>query len=271
MIFKKFVLLVFGILIIYLIYKTRNLEKLTKDIPIMEQFEYSVENTINNKFSSNINNIRNLSNLINELYSSIDSVNISANTMKIKDIIVKGTINITNKDNMYLNIFPKYMIIVWADATPPKGWAICDGNRYSMDKDGNIEQDIGGTLTPDLRGRFILGAGINKNNTKLTERKVGEIGGEENHELTLNEIPAHAHNFIMDNQNFRHSSGSKTDYFFYKNDHIKTTLNAGGNLKPNTGKKIDGADKDYDDTAQFTTTPHNNMPPFNVLIYIMKL
>lgn len=60
----------------------------------------------------------------------------------------------------------------------PSGWALCDG------KDGR----------PDLRDKFILGAG--------NKYAIGDIGGNKNHQhnaktqdhaLTENEIPPHIH------------------------------------------------------------------------------
>lgn len=48
-------------------------------------------------------------------------------------------------------IVPKGAIMMWNSATAPSGWAICDGNG------GN---PINGVTIPDLRERFIVGAGV---------------------------------------------------------------------------------------------------------------
>ena len=53
--------------------------------------------------------------------------------------------------------------------TGDTGWHICDGTNG----------------TPDLRGRFILGASDG--------HAVGSTGGEENHTLNVNEMPSHTH------------------------------------------------------------------------------
>lgn len=47
-------------------------------------------------------------------------------------------------------IVPKGAIMMWTASVAPSGWAICDGNN------GNT---IGGIVIPDLRERFVVGAG----------------------------------------------------------------------------------------------------------------
>lgn len=51
----------------------------------------------------------------------------------------------------------------------PAGWALCDGQNN----------------TPDLRGRFVLGAG--------QEYEAGAMGGVEEVALTVEQMPKHAH------------------------------------------------------------------------------
>ena len=102
----------------------------------------------------------------------------------------------------------------------------------------------GSNGTPDLRGRFILGVG---QGTGLTNHNVGDKGGEETHRLTIAEMPSHTHKF-SDVINW--IDASVLAYPANNNDGGKVysdTLSTGGN----------GA--------------HNNMPPFYVLAYIMKL
>lgn len=91
--------------------------------------------------------------------------------------------------------------------------------------------------TPDLRDRFVLGGG--------GTRAVGETGGEEEHTLTVDERPRHNHSMET------YASGG----------------NRGGTSFTNSGNV---------NQAQYTGNAgrgdaHNNMPPFYVLVYIMKL
>lgn len=115
-------------------------------------------------------------------------------------------------------------IIVWSGAADavPSGWVLCDGNNG----------------TPDLRDRFVLGAG--------TAHAVGEAGGEETHKLTVSEMPSHSHSVKA----VKSGSSSAKSYCIsqtYGGDAHTSTLTYGGGQ------------------------PHNNMPPYHALCYIMKL
>ncbi len=46
---------------------------------------------------------------------------------------------------------------------------------------------------PDMRGKVSVAAGAGAG---LTNRVFGSIGGEENHTLTVNEIPSHTHTYL---------------------------------------------------------------------------
>lgn len=124
----------------------------------------------------------------------------------------------------------KGMILMWygsSDAVP-NGWAICDGENG----------------TPDLRDRFVVGAGGN--------RDMGATGGEETHTLTVNEIPEHKHITPYGEHSVNYPWGSY-----------------------GTGQ-VGSSSTDYDNWWPYTSPvgggkAHNNMPPFTALFYIMKL
>jgi microcystin-dependent protein len=152
------------------------------------------------------------------------------------DEMTVKNLNVTGK----FNIIPAGSIIAWSGTTPPGGWALCDGSAGR----------------PDLRGRFILGFG---QGSGLTNRTINQLGGEENHLLALYEMPSHTHKI-----------SSRADDSGY----CKT---------PPCGFQTSDRDTDnswtnVDDTTWMSSIaraggniPHNNMPPFYVLAYIIKL
>jgi hypothetical protein len=98
--------------------------------------------------------------------------------------------------------------------------------------------------TPDLRGRFPLGEGQGAN---LTNRPNKSIGGAETHTLTIAEMPKHHHNFYYPKGNEPWSNGDGNAWWGREHNTPKDTNQVGD------------------------SKPHNNMPPFFVLKFIMKL
>lgn len=98
--------------------------------------------------------------------------------------------------------------------------------------------------TPDLTDKFIIGAG-NKYN-------IGATGGEEQVTLTEEQIPSHNHDILNGAITNSTTSGTVTistsSFFGSKNFKVASnTENRGGGQ------------------------PHNNMPPYYALCYIMKI
>src|SRR5437667_7352052 len=83
-------------------------------------------------------------------------------------------------------------IISWNFA--PKGWAFCNGQFLPINQNQALFSILGTTYggngqttfaLPDFRGRSPVhqGAGFT----------LGQVGGQENHTLTMSEMPAHVH------------------------------------------------------------------------------
>jgi microcystin-dependent protein len=86
-------------------------------------------------------------------------------------------------------------------AAPSTQWLLCDGSAVSRTTYAALFAlagtafNIGGEAgtdfrLPDLRGRAVIGAG---QGSGLTNRALGARVGEENHTLTITEIPSHNH------------------------------------------------------------------------------
>lgn len=98
--------------------------------------------------------------------------------------------------------------------------------------------------TPDLRGRFILGMG---KSSDLENRVLNDTGGSENHKLSVDELPSHSHRLPTGEVDERWGISHAGRKSLTKGRHLRNTGSSGGNK------------------------PHNNMPPFYVLAWIMKI
>lgn len=90
-------------------------------------------------------------------------------------------------------------IIAFAGLAPPANTLICDGASYLRSDYPFLFATIGvlwGSVdathfnVPDLRGRVLVGAGTGPG---LSPRTITDIGGEEDHQLTIAQMPSHAH------------------------------------------------------------------------------
>ncbi len=148
---------------------------------------------------------------------------------------------------------PVATILPFAGSVAPEGFMLCDGAELLASEYADLFSAIGSTYgvgqaagsfkLPDLRGRSPIGVGQGEG---LTERVVGASGGAEQHQLTVAEMPAHTHeaDFPVDAQIYQ--TGVATG----KTNSTPTT-------RPT---QMTGGDQ-----------PHNNMQPFLVVNYIIKV
>lgn len=97
--------------------------------------------------------------------------------------------------------------------------------------------------TPDLRDRFVLGSG--------TKHSVGEKGGAEEVTLTVAQMPGHSHGI---------ADGDVPVMYYSDHGSVMTYEAPYPSLKNPT----------YNSTSVGENNPHNNMPPYYTLAYIMK-
>ena len=93
--------------------------------------------------------------------------------------------NVIQMSTSASHFIPRGTVFPFHGTEAPPGWHLCDGNG-TYTTEGGDEVAI-----PDLRGRFILGAGTGSD---LTSRALNDNGGYETHTLTANEMPTHTHN-----------------------------------------------------------------------------
>ena len=160
-------------------------------------------------------------------------------------------------------------------ASIPAGWALCDG----------------GNGTPDLRDRFLIGAGgayaPGATGGAANRTPAGTITAAGSHThtgtvgdtaLTIAQMPAHTHlNGVVDNTTvlFNHGAvganpapGSSIESNGSQSTHEGTTTSTGGGAVHSHGLTID---ESGNHTHLFEGTEASNLPPYFALCYIMKL
>ena len=150
----------------------------------------------------------------------------------------------------------------------PKNWLLCDGSYVSIDAYPDLFRLIGSIYgevldgrfkLPDFRGRTIFGAGAGDS---LSTRLIGEFGGEEQHQLTITEMPSHNHRPAI-------GTNDGVDHWWGSDNRIgNPNFDYDGN---NTTKPADGfIAPSYKTNSVGGNSPHNNMPPYSVANWIIR-
>jgi microcystin-dependent protein len=84
---------------------------------------------------------------------------------------------------------PTGCMMMWPTATPPTGWLLCNGAAIPAEHTALIA--LVGANTPNLSGRFPLGAGVSS--PSGTDRPLGVTGGQDTRNLAVGMLPAHSH------------------------------------------------------------------------------
>ena len=175
-------------------------------------------------------------------------------------------------------------IVIWSGSISdiPEGWALCDGTSYKNDGSGDKGT---GLKTPDLRDKFVLGAGGNTNGVK---------GGNKTKKLTTSEMPRHKHTVNYRNPSHEHwmDSAPLDDRNLTGTGGPPRALDQEHGLVADAGSSKRGGDKSLKNPlknsgGKYTTSDggnHNHsmnnaggnqsfeiMPPWYKLAYIMKV
>lgn len=148
-------------------------------------------------------------------------------------------------------------IRIFAFSFAPRGWAICDGSALPINQNQALYSLLGtyyggdGITTfklPDLRGRTAI---------HTTDAQPGRPMGEENHTLTVAEMPLHNHQ--------ARASAQGAD-----------TTNPAGNYWANCTSNPYGVDSTKASTAPALASSgasqaHSNMQPYTVINYCIAV
>lgn len=136
---------------------------------------------------------------------------------------ITNLVKLSNDSSSGGDSVPSGAIIMWSGSTTdiPSGWALCNGSNG----------------TPDLRNRFVIGAG--------SSYSVGASGGSSSVSLSTSNMPSHNHTFSLGGSTI---AGS-----------IAYQASPGGTSGTGSTSYSGGS------------TAFNNLPPYYALCYIMKL
>ncbi|KAB1065517.1 hypothetical protein [Salibacter halophilus] len=206
-------------------------------------------------------------------------VTMDASLVVNNNIQLNGTLNadsISMNQNSGPGVVPQGGIIMWKGSTNniPQGYALCDGTNG----------------TPDLRGRFVVGAGGGY--------AVNDTGGSNDVTLNSTQTPLKNHNHSVSlttgtNGDHNHQTGisvnasSGAETASYAGQGLGSSSNASncatgtGNcnavavknyaLTDNKGNHSHSVSGNTNSTSDSNAQPHENRPPYFALAYIMKL
>ena len=206
--------------------------------------------------------------------NTLDGITASTAELNILDGLTATTSNLNTASTHYV---PSGGIILWSGsvASIPSGWFLCDGNNS----------------TPDLRDRFVVGAG--------SSYAVGATGGASSVTLSTSQIPSHSHSFsATTGGSGSHSHTYSGTTSAVSNDHTHNFSGTTSTIGDHTHSLPDGFGQDgypaieaagptganlstgpagaHSHTFSGTTaatgsgSSHENRPPYYALAYIMK-
>lgn len=208
------------------------------------------------------------------------------------DLIGRITAKTAANNTLTVQILPKYDATTRTFAFPNSVAVVGANIRVYTSLDLSAQVGSGGAVSavvlthfnvPDLRGRFALGSnatavaenaqeGDSAYNSALSVYNLGSLGGEERHTLTTSEMPSHnhgagtlatssagshTHGYLKPTTGTDTMSGGDTHYINAAND---TTTSAGDHTHTINGSVASAG----------SNTPHNNMPPYVAVRYIIK-
>jgi microcystin-dependent protein len=153
------------------------------------------------------------------------------------------------------SLFPAGGIILWSGSTAsiPSGWVLCNGSNS----------------TPDLRDRFVVGAG--------SSYAVNATGGASSVTLATSQIPAHNHSASSSSSTTINDSGHSHSISAVRPSESGNTISTSTGstaVTASTNSATTGITASTSTSTSIGNTggggSHENRPPYYALAYIMK-
>ena len=154
-------------------------------------------------------------------------------------------------------LLPVGSITMWCSASAPSGWLLCNGSTFSRTTYPDLYTALGNKNTvPDLRDRFIVGAGH--------DYSVGNTGGLKEVTLQSSQMPKHSH--------------SVNDYYYIESynasgDAISGKETVNSSFGPRVEHDTDNDElyyKTHNTEEAGESKAHENRPPYYALTFIIK-
>jgi len=177
--------------------------------------------------------------------------------------VVAGSVSVEDAlqaaENMYWSLTPMLgTLVTYATTNPPANVLPCDGTTYERSTYPDLYAALSSQfivdsdhfITPDLRGRAVIGTGAGSG---LTARTIGDNGGEEKHSLTSAENGTHNH--------------TDSGHIHSIHSHLAGLAVAPGELPVSTPNPLPEATSGGNAAIgnSGSGTAHENMPPFLAL------
>ena len=184
-----------------------------------------------NKLDGYTGNTADLNLLSGQAAASVTSANVghlSGVTSNIQSQLNTLTTNLATTNANLSSAVPTGMIMMWSGAVNaiPSGYVLCDGTNN----------------TPNLRDRFVVGAG--------STYAVGNTGGAASVQLSLAEMPQHSHS--------------------YEDKFVDTTTANRIDIDYNANTYNQDGVRTLATSAEGGNQSHENRPPYYALCYVMK-
>ena len=150
---------------------------------------------------------------------------------------------------------PVGTIMAFAGVNIPDGWLVCDGTSYRKADYPALAAVLGATGSgrefevPDLRGRFLMG--VSEAHPPASQ------GGEETHTLTEEEMPSHSH-LLVGPGTWQRGAG------------VWGSNVGAGSGWTTVSSYQEGSFGRLEAGPAGGGRPHNNLPPFYTVAYIIK-